>query len=127
MRLILLERWSRSIGIDAVANAAYIIGEMAEWSNAAVSKTVVRLPVDRGFESPSLRKAEANHPDDLVRVVLFYEGPYNARIVKVIHKTKHLEEGFASALQGPPTGITSPDRRVGTSNPQYDLIQPRRG
>ena len=30
-------------------------GEMAEWSNAAVSKTVVRLPVDRGFESPSLR------------------------------------------------------------------------
>ncbi len=33
------------------------IGEMAEWSNAAVSKTVVRLPANRGFESPSLRKA----------------------------------------------------------------------
>jgi hypothetical protein len=31
-------------------------GEMAEWSNAAVSKTVVRLPANRGFESPSLRK-----------------------------------------------------------------------
>ena len=30
-------------------------GEMAEWSNAAVSKTVVPLPRDRGFESPSLR------------------------------------------------------------------------
>jgi hypothetical protein len=30
-------------------------GEMAEWSNAAVSKTVVLLPRDRGFESPSLR------------------------------------------------------------------------
>jgi hypothetical protein len=28
---------------------------MAEWSNAAVSKTVVRLPANRGFESPSLR------------------------------------------------------------------------
>ena len=33
-------------------------GEMAEWSNAAVSKTVVRQSVDRGFESPSLRKAK---------------------------------------------------------------------
>ena len=31
---------------------------MAEWSNAAVSKTVVRQSVDRGFESPSLRKAK---------------------------------------------------------------------
>ena len=29
---------------------------MAEWSNAAVSKTVVRHSADRGFESPSLRK-----------------------------------------------------------------------
>jgi hypothetical protein len=37
-------------------------GEMAEWSNAAVSKTVVRLPANRGFESPSLRKDKANHP-----------------------------------------------------------------
>jgi hypothetical protein len=32
-----------------------ISGEMAEWSNAAVSKTVVLLSRDRGFESPSLR------------------------------------------------------------------------
>jgi hypothetical protein len=31
-------------------------GEVAEWSIAAVSKTVVRLPADRGFESPPLRK-----------------------------------------------------------------------
>ena len=37
----------------------YEKGEMAEWSNAAVSKTVVRLPVNRGFESPSLRKGIA--------------------------------------------------------------------
>jgi hypothetical protein len=29
---------------------------MAERSNAAVSKTVVRQPADRGFESPSLRE-----------------------------------------------------------------------
>ncbi len=33
-------------------------GEMAEWSNAAVSKTVVRQPADRGFESPSLRNSK---------------------------------------------------------------------
>ena len=32
---------------------------MAERSNAAVSKTVVRLTVDRGFESPSLRQIKA--------------------------------------------------------------------
>jgi hypothetical protein len=38
-------------------------GEMAEWSNAAVSKTVVLLTGNRGFESPSLRKAKAKHPD----------------------------------------------------------------
>ena len=33
---------------------------MAEWSNAAVSKTVVLLTWDRGFEPPSLRKAFMN-------------------------------------------------------------------
>ena len=43
-------------------NLQFFIGEMAEWSNAAVSKTVVRFTVNRGFESPSLRKAKANHP-----------------------------------------------------------------
>lgn len=32
------------------------IGEMAEWSKAAVSKTVNPLPRILGFESPSLRK-----------------------------------------------------------------------
>jgi hypothetical protein len=42
-------------GIDAVVYAADYIGEMAEWSNAAVSKTVVLLTWDRGFEPPSLR------------------------------------------------------------------------
>jgi hypothetical protein len=44
-------------GIDSIVNAANNIGEMAEWSNAAVSKTVVRQSADRGFEPPSLRKA----------------------------------------------------------------------
>ena len=36
-------------------------GEMAEWSNAAVSKTVVPQSRDRGFESPSLRSNKI-HP-----------------------------------------------------------------
>ncbi len=38
-------------------------GEMAERSNAAVSKTVVRLTADRGFESPSLRQRKQKCPD----------------------------------------------------------------
>jgi hypothetical protein len=33
-----------------------IFGKMAERSNAAVSKTVVRFSADRGFESPSFRQ-----------------------------------------------------------------------
>jgi hypothetical protein len=33
-------------------------GEMAEWSNAAVLKTVVLLSWDRGFESLFLRKSK---------------------------------------------------------------------
>jgi hypothetical protein len=43
--------------MDGRSGLIYNIGEMAEWSNAAVSKTVVPLPRDRGFEPPSLRKA----------------------------------------------------------------------
>ena len=31
-------------------------GEVREWLNRAVSKTVVRLPADRGFESHPLRE-----------------------------------------------------------------------
>ncbi len=42
--------------LNIMANASYIFfGEMAEWSNAAVSKTVVLLSRDRGFDPPSLR------------------------------------------------------------------------
>ncbi len=54
-------------GVDAVVNAAYYIGEMAEWSNAAVSKTVVLLPRDRGFEPPSLRKITSGSPPALLK------------------------------------------------------------
>ena len=57
---------------------------MAEWSNAAVSKTVVRLPANRGFESPSLRKgslpgiAEGN-PLKIIVFILYsaLSEPYN--------------------------------------------------
>ena len=35
---------------------------MAEWSNAAVSKTVVHRKANRGFESPSLRKSIKTAP-----------------------------------------------------------------
>jgi hypothetical protein len=55
-----MERWSRLGGINSMVNAAENNGEMAEWSNAAVSKTVVPLSRNRGFESPSLRKAKIN-------------------------------------------------------------------
>ena len=48
-----------------------IIGEVAEWSNAAVSKTVVRLTANRGFESPSLRKAKANSAPDRRTILVF--------------------------------------------------------
>ena len=35
-----------------------IYGEMPEWSNGTVSKTVVALKSDPGFESLSLRQLE---------------------------------------------------------------------
>ncbi len=41
-------------------------GEMPEWSNGAVSKTVVPLCRDRGFESLSLRKAQTKPGDNQV-------------------------------------------------------------
>ena len=49
--------------LPAKAYAGLIfLGEMAEWSNAAVSKTVVRRKMDRGFESPSLRNPNKIYP-----------------------------------------------------------------
>ena len=59
---------------------------MAEWSNAAVSKTVVRLTVDRGFESPSLRKAFMNPAQ--AGVICFTEAPKKACFLKVLRENK---------------------------------------
>ena len=42
--------------VDFITFASF--GEMPEWSNGAVSKTVVCLSADRGFESLFLRKDE---------------------------------------------------------------------
>ena len=61
--LFLSSRFRHPCGAGAGATDQNLIairnpGEMAEWSNAAVSKTVVLQSWDRGFESPSLRKAK---------------------------------------------------------------------
>ena len=54
---------------------------MAEWSNAAVLKTVVRLSVDRGFESLFLRNP--NHPvRQQADGIFIFKRPYRARPVK---------------------------------------------
>ena len=37
-------------------NTIFVAGEMAEWSNAAVLKTVILYPRNQGFESLFLRK-----------------------------------------------------------------------
>jgi hypothetical protein len=64
--------------IDTLTNAACYNGEMAEWSNAAVSKTVVRLPANRGFESPSLRIPNYSHPPAGGWDFLFHNQPSHA-------------------------------------------------
>jgi hypothetical protein len=49
-------------GIDATANVAVFYwrnGEMAERSNAAVLKTVILYPRNRGFESLFLRQSKS--------------------------------------------------------------------
>ena len=54
-----MEKWSRRGVINSALNAAKredINGEVAEWSNAAVLKTVVLLSRDRGFEPLLLRR-----------------------------------------------------------------------
>ncbi len=55
-----------------------INGEMAEWSNAAVSKTVFRLSAERGFESPSLRKSKMLPFRVRRKGFLFYSRPSHA-------------------------------------------------
>jgi hypothetical protein len=61
-------------------------GEMAEWSNAAVSKTVVRLPANRGFESPSLRKVCINHA--IGGIIYFNKVPKKACFLKELRENK---------------------------------------
>ena len=46
---------NRGFYFSAILSYFCAPGEMAEWSNAADSKSVVRHMVDRGFESLSLR------------------------------------------------------------------------
>ena len=55
-------------------------GEMAERSNAAVLKTVVRLPANRGFESLFLRKVLINPASG--GVYLFDRGPVESLLSK---------------------------------------------
>ena len=59
---------------------------MAEWSNAAVSKTVVRLPANRGFESPSLREDKMNPADG--GIIYFTEVPKKACFLKELRENK---------------------------------------
>jgi hypothetical protein len=85
---------------------------MAEWSNAAVSKTVVRLPANRGFESPSLRKGNTNHPPE--KADGFY---FQAVRSKFILKRKGLKikkpaKRVCVAFAGSHPGIT-PERSEG--------------
>jgi hypothetical protein len=60
------------MGYNFVSLKKYYLcgGEMAEWSNAAVLKTVVLYPRDRGFESLFLRRP--NYSRSLLRDFCFH-------------------------------------------------------
>ena len=82
-------------------------GEMAEWSNAAVSKTVVPLSQDRGFEPPSLRQSK-NIPStklgdfyfQMAEPCLHERGPYeNKKTLRVKRAREYI--GF----EAPPSGL----------------------
>ena len=64
---------------------------MAEWSNAAVLKTVILYPRNRGFESLFLRQS-FNEPR-VSGVFYFHGSPKNARILKVIQENKNYPQG----------------------------------
>ena len=59
---------------------------MAEWSYAAVLKTVVLYPRDRGFESLFLRQSNQINPFASAKGFLFYEKPKQACLIEVFHK-----------------------------------------
>ena len=68
---------------------------MAERLNAAVSKTVVRLKADRGFESPSLRKffAKPMKPLKTIRFWWFF------CLSERLSKRSDLSEGETEGLK----------------------------
>ena len=77
---------------------------MPERSNGAVSKTVVLLPRDRGFESPSLRKAKTDPA--VRRGCLFYRNTVESLLSKGIEgKINKNPKGLFWICWDPPTGI----------------------
>jgi hypothetical protein len=82
---------------------------MAEWSNAAVSKTVVLHSRDRGFESPSLRKAFMNPAPAGLLVLL--KPLMNACMHKELNGKLIIPEGFMKALQDVLKGIAEGNPR----------------
>ena len=60
-------------------------GEMAEWSNAAVSKTVVLQSRDRGFESPSLRNYKKIPSRHKCGTGFFFLPGYSTGIMGIAH------------------------------------------
>ena len=62
---------------------------MAEWSNAAVLKTVVRLSVDRGFESLFLRQTHQISPAASAAGFLFLKIPNQTCLSEGFEKTKN--------------------------------------
>lgn len=59
-------------------------GEMAEWSNAAVLKTVFRPPAERGFESLFLRQTCQISP--AVQTAGFFRE--NRPVINEVHRRK---------------------------------------
>ena len=94
---------------------------MAEWSNAAVSKTVVLHPRDRGFEPPSLRKAKINPA--IRRGCLFYRRPFESSLSKgaegKINKTR---QGLFWLCRVPPKGSRAKRATPLTTPVSRDLL-----
>ena len=97
-------------------------GEMAEWSNAAVLKTVVLLSWDRGFESLFLRQRHQISPvrQQSDGIFVLWKAWAMLAWVKVLNKTKTPQSGdWSDAFEASPRGITI--RRQAESNPSLIL------
>jgi hypothetical protein len=80
---------------------------MAERSNAAVLKTVVRLSVDRGFESLFLRQMHQIPPPAFAGGFLFFYNTVRSLLRKGIRKNKnHRQVEGSDAFDALPQGIT---------------------